>query len=249
MKEESHAIVKGVQWVFDIVDGIVDVLESTAVNTVSALSPWMAPIIPATIVYYRLIEKLAFPSWLAFVVGMNIEFLGLSSVHTTIKFWRHNRQFSYTTREGDTKVSKKKEAPTRFPVGTFVFYLVVVLSITVMMELPVSNYEFVWIRIFAITLLSLLSVPASIIVASRSMYKELLDTVTSKKVSVSLQKEPESSSASFRNFPKDWRKLSRSQKEWVNSVSKNELVDKLGLSEKTAYNWKSYADQRFNKRS
>lgn len=254
-----NPIVKAVEWIFYTIDGIVDVLEGTTVNTVSALSPWLAPVAPATLVYLRLISKMQFSNGQALIVALVIEFIGLSSVSTIIRFWQHNKYYSYLAKDGGLKVSRKKSVPVELPVATFVFYLVIVLSVTVLLELPIAEQHLKWLRVITVFLVSMLSVPAAIIVASRAMYKSVLKEIdglrNNQKVSENYGKLPTSNmqvSETYTNlsnpgqklseFNGDWRNLTKREQYAIGKMSKREIIRRYGVSDRTAHNWITYAN-------
>jgi len=235
MKDAIVGLIKGF---FEVLDAIVDVLENTTVNTISALSPWIAPLIPASLVYFRAKEKLQFESWQAFFAAMVIEFIGLSSVSTLLKFWHHNKKYSYVNRRtGEERVSKSKKAPVLVPLFTALFYLITVLSVTIILELDVDTS----LRLISIFLLSSLSVPAFLIVASRSLYTEILKEM--EKSSESYGKKVENKQETFQNFPTDWRNFTDKQKDWIRKTSTEEILKKVDVTDRTVRNWKEYMNR------
>lgn len=230
----NNIVVRAVRWFFETLDAIVDILEHTVVNTVSALSPWLAPLAPAVLVYFGLINILHFPPYLAIPIAAVIEFIGLSSVSTGMRFWAHNKRYT----------SDQYKVPIWIPILTFVFYLCAVLTLNIILD---NSGD--WRSITAKFVLSLLAVPAVFVLASRSMLKDIQDEIAEryskkKKVSENFQKVSESSQESFSKFPKDWRQLSDEQKVAVHLASRDELM-KAGVSERTAYNWHTYSEELF----
>ena len=227
----DNPFVKGIKWLFETIDAIVDVFEHTVVNTVSALSPWLAPLAPAILVYYGLTGMFNFPTSVAVPIAAVIEFIGLSSVSTGLKFWNHNKRYT----------SHQYKVPLWIPISTFIFYLVSVLTLNVILD-DGSN----WRSLAAKTVLSLLSVPAVFVLASRSMLKEIKDEISTRhkkprlKVSENFPKVDERTP----QFSSDWRQLTRDQKLKVLDMDRAELIQ-AGLSERTAYNWHQYAEDMF----
>lgn len=232
----NNGVVKLFRWIFETLDAIVDIFEHTVVNTVSALSPWLAPLAPAILVYFGLTQILNFPIYVAIPIAAVIEFIGLSSVSTGMKFWAHNKRYT----------AHQYKVPLWIPISTFVFYLSAVLTLNVILDVSGD-----WRSLAAKIVLSLLSVPAVFVLASRSMLKDIKGEISSKysksgkrKVSENLPKEQERSESSLGKFPKDWRQLSDEQKYAVHIAEREQLV-KAGLSEKTAYNWHQYSEELF----
>jgi len=52
-------------------------------------------------------------------------------------------------------------------------------------------------------------------------------------------------SETFGNFSVDWRNLAHQDKEAVYELSRVAVMDRFGVSDRTAYNWKYYADEMF----
>jgi hypothetical protein len=64
--------------------------EAVAIDTVSALAPWLAPIIPAFLTYTHMQGSLNYPQWVAFVGALVVEFIGLAAIYTATQFWDYN---------------------------------------------------------------------------------------------------------------------------------------------------------------
>ena len=124
------------------------------------MTPWLAPLIPAYLVYSNMTQRLGYP-WLFGLVGAAaVEFLGLSAVHTAVTFWQWN----------DTH--KLERAPFCFAFGAGAFYVVIVLTVNAALD--------IWrdvdgVKILAHALLSLLSVDAAVIIAIRAQHARRLN--------------------------------------------------------------------------
>lgn len=144
--------------------------ETLVVNLFSAIAPWGAPLIPASMTFDNMVNKLGYHPAVALVGAGVVELLGLSTVSTSIGFWLNNRR----------RQAEYKRAPFEVAIGSFVFYLVVILMVNVILDaahILAATYPWIedWTGVFAKMLLSLLSVPAAIIMAVRTNYKNMLD--------------------------------------------------------------------------
>lgn len=147
--------------------------EGTLLDNIAATTPWLAPIIPASIAFHNLIAYLDFPFWLAFMSALCIEFLGLAAVHTVFQLWEYN--------EG--KRNSDQPAPFYMGVGVAVSYLVIVLVVNAMLE--VTGFEtWTWqagTQVFAKTLLSLLAAVSAFVLAIRSQHARLVSSQAQDK--------------------------------------------------------------------
>lgn len=139
-------------------------LEITIINIISSFAPWLAPIAPAYMSYHNALDKLNFPPWVALVVGLVVEFLGLTTISTALSFWYHNKKYK----------SDKNRVPIEIPIFAFIFYLIVVVTLNVMLE-AIPNNPFIIIA--ARALLVFLSVPAAVILAVRAVHVQVLDSL------------------------------------------------------------------------
>lgn len=137
----------------DLRDGIKEI-EATVIDVVSAVIPWLAPLIPAYIAYQNMSSVLGFAPWLARIGALVVEALGLAAVHTAIQFWDFNR----------TRRQKDAAAPVKIAAAVGLFYLVLVLMVNIILDsAPVAEKV-------AKALLSLISVPAGVTLAIRAQH-------------------------------------------------------------------------------
>jgi len=152
--------------VFEILNDIIRDAETSLVNLLSAIGPWLAPLAPAAMSYTHMISSLNFPIWIALSVAVVVETLGLSSISTIIAFWSYNRR----------RIAEYKKAPVALAISAGIFYLVTVLSINVAMDATrLFSLNPAWAEIFSRALLTMLTIPAALILAIRTQHKELLD--------------------------------------------------------------------------
>ena len=137
--------------------------ERSVLDFISVFVPWAVPVIPAYLTYYHTIEQMGFPIWVARTSAFVVEALGLVSVATAIRFWKNNTLFK----------GEREKAPFWLAVIVYVFYIVIVLTVNVLLEVEASTRN--GIVIFAIGLFTLLSFPASLLIAIRAQYREQLE--------------------------------------------------------------------------
>lgn len=135
-------------------------IEATFIDTVAAVTPWLAPLIPAYLVYHNMTERLGYPPIFGLVGAAAVEFLGLSAVHTAVTFWQWN------------DAHKVERAPFWFAFGAGLFYVVIVLTVNAALDIWQGSDG---VKILAHALLSLLSVDAAVIIAIRAQHARRLN--------------------------------------------------------------------------
>lgn len=159
---------------FEAVNTSVRESESTLVSILAAIGPWAAPLAPAVMSYQHMVQSLLFPWWVALSIAFVIEIQGLTSVSTYLSFWAHNRRYK----------DEKKKTPTGVVVVAFMFYLAVVLAINVLLDasqVPGFPLGYEWVVVIVRALLTLLSIPAALILAVRALHKDILDEMKETK--------------------------------------------------------------------
>jgi hypothetical protein len=145
-------------------------LERVVIDVISAMTPWLAPLVPASMVYSNMMNDLGFDRWISLIGAAAVEFLGLSAINTAVEFWRYNEDKHYrqSLRRAVSRRKSRKFNGAPFYVALFtgVFYIVVVLTVNAILDVgkePIQNTA-------AKALLSLLSVDAGIIIAIRASH-------------------------------------------------------------------------------
>ena len=135
--------------------------EHALITFVAAVIPWLVPVIPAYLTGYHIVMQLHLPVWSGWVIGAIVEGLGLASMSRTIAFWENNRKY--------TKDANKM--PLLIPLGTYVWYLLIVIVVNVLLEKEsgASNT-----RLWVIGLLATLSVPTAALISVTSIWTERL---------------------------------------------------------------------------
>jgi hypothetical protein len=225
---------------FDRANDFIRNTETSLVNFLSAVAPWAAPLAPAYLSWNHMRMELAFPVWVAWSVAIVVEILGLSAISTILAFWMHNRRYK---KDG-------RKAPVIVPGSAFIFYLLVILTINVMLEAAKIPGFFIaseWVRIIAIALLTLLSVPAAIIIAVRTLHHQMLDGIEQEKA------ERRQTQARPRSEPASNNGATRRKSQFFLDVQSGRLQNKLddsglsltaktiadlyGVSERNAFRW------------
>jgi len=180
-----------INYLEDTFDKIADTIsgaERSLLDLLSALVPWAVPVIPAYLTVYHTMHEMAFPSWVAITAGFVTEVLGIASVSTAIKFYRHNLKYK----------DAKNHAPFVLAVGTYLFYLVIILTVNVILEVVAGTRS--TSVIVAIGLFSLLSLPSAVLISIRAQHTEALNEVQERKEERRAQRQPAQPS---RDFAKD----------------------------------------------
>lgn len=237
------------KWIVGILHSwrdLIVAIEQTLVSNVAATVPWLAPVAPAYMAWHNSVNLLGWPVWVAWMVAAAVEGLGMSVVSTAFELWDWN----------DTKHSKDQNAPVLVAIVAVVFYLAVVVSVNVLLDLGLP----VWI---AKALLSLLSVPAVVTLALRSQHarrvnererlrKEARDerreareaklklaegSDQAQKVSVKVSENEPVHPDTFGKW-KHWTKVPRDERMKIAGMTDvRQVMDTYGVSERTGYNW------------
>jgi FlaA1/EpsC-like NDP-sugar epimerase len=155
--------------VFETISETINGAEKSFLDLLSALVPWAVPVIPAYLTVYHTQNEMGFPAWVAFTAGFVTEVLGIASVATAIKFYRHNLKYK----------DSKNHAPFLLAIGTYVFYLVIILTVNVLLEFVAGSRSTA--VIIAIGLFSMLSLPSAVLISIRSQHAEILGEVEERK--------------------------------------------------------------------
>lgn len=148
---------------FEKLSNLINGAERSFLDFLGAIVPYFVPVIPAYLTFYHTRDLMNFPTWVAFVSAFVVEVLGITSVSTAIRFYRHNQKY---------KASQNK-APFALAISVYIFYIVVVMTVNVLLEVVDGTRDNTIIT--AIGLFSLLSFPSGVLVSIRSQYKEMLE--------------------------------------------------------------------------
>jgi hypothetical protein len=209
---------------------IIRELEGLLVEMIAATSPWLAPIIPAFMVWQAMTRELGFPRWVALAAACVVECVGLAAVATAFTLWNWN----------DKRRIKDEKAPVEIAIGTACFYMAVVLTVNVLLD------QATWIHRLAKGLLSSLSVVAAVILAIRAQHARRVILVEKEKEELKIKWKEN------RNLPKvterignnghDWRHLTTHERKTLSGLSTAKIREYYpDVSERTATNWKNNA--------
>ncbi len=157
--------------------------EMVAIDTVAAISPWMAPVIPAYLTFIHMTGALGYPPWVAFIGALVVECLGLAAIYTATQFWDYN-DAKHTEKENrlagmdakERKIARAKRqrnAPFWWAALAMGFYIVVILTVNALLEMEATQ-KGLTVKVLSNALLSMLSVIAGLIIALRSQHRRRL---------------------------------------------------------------------------
>lgn len=226
--------------VFDKINNYIEDAEGSIITLVTTMIPWLAPLLPAYLTMTHLINDLKIPATVAWAMAASVEFLGLAAVATAFDAMRHNKQ-------KDNRAKENKVSLT-FPVGSYVFYLLIVLVVNVVLGIPMQEENKVYAHLIATGLLTLISAPAFIIAVTRhqrhTIRANAKDEGTSKSANVrsasadapvrNAQRTAhrDSTKLYFEDFEKD--QLARNG---LGMMSAGEIQEKYGRKRRAAYDW------------
>lgn len=145
--------------VFDRFVDWLDNMENSFVNLISKVIPILVPLIPAYVSYNHVRNELGFSDFFAFTYASVVEGLGYASIYKALQFWEWNRRFS----------KDEKKSPFTLAIIIYITYIFVILWVNVMLDWQTGV---VWYRIVAVGAISLLSVPAGLLVSISAMHNE-----------------------------------------------------------------------------
>lgn len=148
--------------------------EKAIMDLVSAIVPYLVPIIPASLMYQHALNDMGFSREIAMTAGVVVELLGLASVSTAVRFFLYNRRF-----KKDAKNENPNKAPFRQVMAIYGSYVLIVLVVNVVLEWQ-NQTRSGW-TIFAIAAFSLLSFPSGWLVALRTGFAEMLEEKNASK--------------------------------------------------------------------
>lgn len=217
---------------FDRANAFINGAENSAVNFFSAVAPWLAPLVPMQITIEHMTGYLQFSVPVAWSAGLVVEIMGLASVSTILRLWRHNQIHK----------AEKNRQPLWLPVFVYLFYLAVILAVVALPELAQENQD--WIAVGVKLLLCLLSVPAAITLAIRAQNTEIVTEIQERKSSNLPRKVTEEKPGKLperKDKVSDWRKLNSDDRALITEMSVGEIQETYRASERTARNWKAAA--------
>lgn len=245
------------------------VFEGTLVDNIAATSPWLAPLIPAYIGYHSMRFNLLWDPWICMVGAIIIETLGLSTVHSVFMLWDYNDTKRKTDQQAPLKFSII--VATFYMVVVLVVNVLLDPKFAVLAGLETDTTEGLpLIHVLSKALLSSLSVISATSLAIRSSHARRVEEVEDAKAEEREYREKRrnagqtsaSSGSSGHSRPvtdtikvsemsevsgdlsvSDWRHLSTDEQLALNGLSTNQIMDKYGLSERTARRWRVSAQE------
>jgi hypothetical protein len=156
---KTNLLEKIFRWISDTINGG----ERAILDALSAIVPYTTASIPAFLTFTHARDYMDFPDNIAWLAAFTVEVLGVTAVSTAIRFWQWNK----------THVQEKDRAPFWLAVSTYAFYILLVLSVNVILEVyaAVRSPAVIW----AIGLFSLLSIPSGVLISVRAQFGEMLE--------------------------------------------------------------------------
>jgi hypothetical protein len=161
---------------FDKLNDSIRDTESSVVNLVSAVAPWLAPLAPAYMTFQHAVGVLNFPLWIAWPIAIVVEIMGFSALSTFMEFWFFNRR----------NPAGYKKAPIEAVVGAFAVYLLTIVSSNVLLD-AFDNSKPIVITVRA--MLAIQTVPAAVIVIVRAGHREMLKEAERARLAASEEKQ------------------------------------------------------------
>lgn len=219
---------------FDKINEWVRGTESSVVNFVSAVAPWLAPITPAYMTYDHAVNKLHFPVWVATPAAAVVEILGFSAVSTLMSFWFFNRR----------NRAEAKKAPMGWVMFAFAFYLALIVCSNVLLDALQNNTN----AIIAVkALYTLQTIPAALIVIARVGHKDLLAEMAKERAANKTNgsangsqagEQETNETANKTNAPRTFASLTNSDKYLIVNNPSKESAKTFGVSDRAVQKWR-----------
>lgn len=148
-QKEGNVFDRAVRWL--------DSGEHSFVTFLSKVTPLLVPLIPAYVGYSHVTKELGFNQFFGIAYGAVIEFLGYSSIYKAVQFWEYNKKYT------------SDKAPLRVAIVIYLGYLLVTLAVNVLLDIQSGV---MWWRVVAIGGISLLSVPAGLLMSISAIHTE-----------------------------------------------------------------------------
>jgi len=153
---------------FEYASQVLNGAERSFLDLLSIIVPYCVPIIPAYLTYYHTMNIMNFPAWVAATAAFVVEVLGITSVATAIRFYRHNQRYKKSIER-----NAANSAPFWLAVFVYLFYIVIVLVVNVLLE-KIAGTRSTGV-IIAIALFTMLSFPSGVLISIRTQYTEILE--------------------------------------------------------------------------
>ena len=218
----------------------VDFIIEAILEIVAPLVSILALAIPAISTFISTGLYLEYGLFRQVAAALVVEFTGLSAITDSMKYWKHNRDYSYTNREGKTTTSKKRKAPFGVAVGVVVLYFFLLIALNVALEFTTTNALLDTIlKTSAKITLILIAIPNVLLLGARYQYKQILSEINQPKQKPveTLVKDKETVKKVSENFPKDFRHLTNKHKDRLKGLSPLEIKDLVGVTERTGLTW------------
>lgn len=209
---------------FDTLNDGIRNAETSFVNFISAVAPWLAPLSPAYMTYQHAVDTLKFPIWVAFPAALVVEILGFSAVSTFMTFWFFNRR---------NKANAKK-APVSMIVFAFVFYLALIVTSNVLLDFY-DNAE--WAVNSVRALFTLQTIPAAVIVVSRAGHKSLLAELERERAA-NRANDSRTDSPNETAKGRTYANLSQSEKYLIVNNGSEAVARELGVTARAIQKWR-----------
>lgn len=156
---------------FDRLNNWLNNIEGSAVNLASTIVPWLTPISPMVMTFNHASVILGHWIW-AIPVAATVELLGFATISTIVHFWMFNKK----------NKAEYKKAPTWIAVLMFAFYLSLVLSTNVLLDLgPKVGLDRDYVEIVVKALFTMQTIPGAVIVVVRASHRNLLKEIEKDK--------------------------------------------------------------------
>jgi hypothetical protein len=212
-------------------------IENRILNAIAAISPWLAPLIPTYYAAYNAYDYLAkghewYDVGLIVAMALTVEFIGLAGVHTAIQLWNYNR----------TKNASDDPAPLWLAILAVAFYMAIIITVNAALDYArvASPSSLPYVKILAVSLLSLLALNSALIVALRAGQNDREERAEKRKTERKEQRAERKANKGEQdaNNSRTFAGLSESDKLFViNSDSKSAAVE-LGVTPRAIQKWR-----------
>jgi len=146
----------------------------SAVDFVSSLAPWLAPLPTAWLVYDRTQHHLNWPQWVAAIAGITLELLGIGILATALEQYGYNRG------------KRKSDPPAPMGINYLLIaaYFIAAELLTVALDVAPG-----WFAPLAVAVFPVLSLVSMAVLALRANHKRRLTDIDQGKAEARAKRE------------------------------------------------------------
>ena len=233
-------------------------VESSMLNFFSLIVPFGASLLPAYMSWYNLGTHMRFSPFFAGVGGVVFELMGLTTLHTLVQFWHHNRKIAPIELDSSAtyqaKVAAKRKESELLPIGSAIFAYAFYILLTLALNVALDMQTMTPVEIFTRAIICLLPIPSGLMMTTRTLYTEMLFDKEREKEARKIARQEtkvEADSEISRKVSKqqplydDWRHVPENHRRMIARMKPKQVESQYHVIDRTARNWVNWAIKEF----